>query len=413
MPLLWISLRLALDCVAANSLRSLLTILGVAIGIVSVVVTSGLGSGFRSNVDAELAALGTNLLRIEGRVPKTDRRAERHMPRTLTSRDAQLIKQEIPGIKAAIPLDTSRQFLKRGALGSHAAVAGTLPELAEVLRLEIARGRMFDAAEVAMSAKVAVLGAGVAASLARDLAAGEPAGEVQFMVNGVIVTAIGVLAPKGPSAGMNVDGMVLMPITSVRNRITGFDKSAPDHVESILAEIVMPQQKDEIRADIAMLLRETHRIGNSDDNDFSVFDIASAANAQKKIIEMIAVFLVFVAAVCLAMGGIGIMNVMLLSVTERTREIGLRLAIGAQRTEIVVQFLLEATALTSIGGLVGLVVGLPVGRQIAALSGQPFMVTGEMIAVALGFAAGTGIAFGLYPALKAARLNPVDALRYD
>lgn len=409
--ILAITFRFACSSVLSNGFRSALTIIGVAIGIASVVVTSGVGGGFRTNVDSELAAFGANILRIEPRLAKSDRRKERSTPKTLSASDATAIKTQIPGVSKSIPIDLSSQFVRRSDVGSEMQVIGSQADLLSVLRARIEEGRVFSSSEETRGAKVALVGS----RLAKYLSPGNAADLVgkDIIVKNVPFQVVGLIAPKGPIAGLDLDGLVVLPIKSLRERVSGYDKSNPDFVESIIVEIAHREHKAEINSELTLLLRERHRIALNDDADFSVSDLAAAEKAQTSIMKMIRIFLIFVASVCLSLGGIGIMNMMLVSVFERTREIGVRLAIGARRFEIVTQFLFEAVLLTAAGGSIGVLVGWPIGSIIGEFSGQPFLMTVGVVGAAFIFSIAVGVCFGLYPAIRAARLSPIEALRHD
>lgn len=410
MSLSFVILRLALESLTAHRLRNLLTVAGVAMGILALVLTSGLGAGFESRVDHELAALGTHLLRVEPRIPSTDRRGERSLPRTLTARDAARMAAEIPGIRDAIPLDFSTHPVKRGAAAAAMTVLGAGPGLAETLRLEVEAGHLFAAEEGEHNAKVAVLGA----RTARFLSGSEPAGNLvgsSILVDGVPLKVVGILALRGPVAGLEIDSLVFVPLGTLRLRIAGTDRSNADHVETILVDVADPSHKGEIRDDIASLLREAHRIGPGDDGDAAVTDLAGAAQAQDTIANLLRVFLLVIAALCLSLGGLGTMNMMLVSVSERTQEIGVRLAIGATRAEIVCQFLIEAALLTAAGGALGLILAWPAGWQVERFAGQPVLLGGDAAACALLVSVGVGLLSGLVPALRASALSPMEALR--
>jgi putative ABC transport system permease protein len=404
-------LAAAAEAVGAHRLRSALTMLGIAFGVAAFVAVTVLGTGFHAKVDGELSTLGTHLIIVQPRVAKNDHRENRSVPKTLTIHDATLIAHDIPGVARTAPVVLDSREVRYHQASDNLQILGSTEDFTTALDLRLLKGRLFDASEAASSAKVVVLGARVGRFLfSGDLEAG--IGESVF-VNNVPLKVVGILRDAGNAGGFDVDNMAILPLRTAKERVLGAPVDAPGSLQSMVVYADRLFDKDQIRSEVAALLRETHRIARQDPPDFTISDLAASANAQKNIMNAVTLVMTAVAVISLAIGGVGIMNMMLVSVTERTREIGLRMAIGAKRWEIITQFLAEACLLTSLGGIAGIVAGLGAGKPACGIFGYAFIVEPSSVGLAFAIASATGVLFGFYPALKAARLTPIDALRHD
>ena len=405
-----VTLRVALRALLRNKTRSALTMLGVVIGVAAVIATVGIGDGARARVQQTFSAMGTNLLIVlPGSTSAGGVQGGSGSASTLTWDDVRAIRSELPAIRFVSPqLRTSGQLASDRQNWS-TQVWGTSEEYFGIRSWAAATGRVFEAADVEARAKVVVLGQTAAEKL---YGAGvSPVGEV-VRIGSVPFEVIGVLQRKGQSGfGQDLDDTAVIPVTTFQARIQGALSSfvpGPVMVSARSAELTAVAQDQ-----IAVLLRERHRLEPGRDDDFSVRNLAEVAEAQEESARILALLLASVAAVSLLVGGIGIMNIMLVSVTERTREIGIRAAVGAKPHHILAQFLAESAALSTIGGVVGVALGVAIARQLAARFGWLTAIRPDVIGIALGFSAAVGVAFGLYPAWRASRLDPIQALRYE
>ena len=405
-----VTLRVALRALLRNKTRSALTMLGVVIGVAAVIATVGIGDGARARVQQTFSAMGTNLLIVlPGSTSTGGVQGGFGSASTLTWDDVRAIRSELPAIRFVSPqLRTSGQLASDRQNWS-TQVWGTSEEYFGIRSWAAATGRVFEAADVEARAKVVVLGQTAAEKL---YGAGvSPVGEV-VRIGSVPFEVIGVLQRKGQSGfGQDLDDTAVIPVTTFQARIQGALSSfvpGPVMVSARSAELTAVAQDQ-----IAVLLRERHRLEPGRDDDFSVRNLAEVAEAQEESARILALLLASVAAVSLLVGGIGIMNIMLVSVTERTREIGIRAAVGAKPHHILAQFLAESAALSTIGGVVGVALGVAIARQLAARFGWLTAIRPDVIGIALGFSAVVGVAFGLYPAWRASRLDPIQALRYE
>jgi len=404
-------LRIALRALAINKLRSALTMLGIVIGVGAVIVMLAVGAGAQARVEEQIRALGSNLLLV---MPGTTTAGGVRMgfgsSSTLSEDDVAAINREIPGAVAAPALRGSAQVVWGNSNWS-TQVYGTTPEYLEARQWPIAAGRGFEPAEMTSGGKVALVGATVARQLFGDA---DPLDQ-QIRIKRVPFTVIGVLETKGQSLiGHDQDDVILMPITTARSRVIGSANAAKQRSVGTVW-VKMPQSADtrEFEGQVRALLRQRHRLQPGADDDFSLRNLAEVMAAQEASSRVLALLLAAVASVSLLVGGIGIMNIMLVSVTERTREIGLRMAVGARTRDILGQFLVEAVTLSLIGGLVGVGLGIGAATLIASFAGWRVVLSPQAVVLAVAFAVGIGVFFGFYPARKAAQLNPVEALRFE
>ncbi len=404
-------LRVALRSVAVNKLRSGLTMLGIIIGVAAVIVMIAVGAGARARVEAQIQALGSNLLLIlSGARTQGGVRLGVGSNFTLSEDDAAAINREIDTALAAPALRGGAQVVWGNANWS-TQIYGTTPDYLEVRQWPLAAGRVFEPAEMAGAGKVCIVGQ----TVVRELFGGaDPMGQI-IRIKRVPFTVIGVLGVKGQSMmGTDQDDIILVPIATARSRVLGAANLAKQRaVSTIWVKVADGYETRGVEAQVRALLRQRHRLQPGADDDFSLRNLAEFMAAQEASSRVLALLLAAVASVSLVVGGIGIMNIMLVSVTERTREIGLRMAVGARTRDILGQFLVEAVTLSLIGGLVGVVLGVAGALAVARLAGWQVLLSGEAIVLAVAFAFVIGVFFGFYPARRAARLNPVEALRFE
>jgi putative ABC transport system permease protein len=398
------TLKTALAALLRNRARSLLTMLGVVIGVGAVIVTVAIGAGARLSVQQQIDSLGSNLIIVlPGSVTQSGARTGSGGASTLTPQDA-LAVAGLPHVSSVTPVVTVRAQVVGGGNNWQTSISGVGPTYTYVRQWALAEGSFFSDVDVASAAKVCVLGQTVVSKLFPDA---DPIGKTVLIKN-VPFTVSGTLAARGQSGvGQDQDDTIVIPYTSALQRLTG-----GTFVNELMVSGDDPSATSEVQSEITALLEARHRITDGQD-DFMVrnlADIASAASASSTVMEYL---LASVAAVSLVVGGIGIMNIMLVSVTERTREIGLRMAVGAPGSAILAQFLIEAVALSLMGGAIGVVLGFVGTYVIAVVAKWPTVIAPESVVLAVVFSAVVGAFFGYYPALKASRLNPIDALRFE
>jgi len=404
-------LRIALRALAVNKLRSALTMLGIVIGVGAVIVMIAVGGGAHARVEEQIRALGSNLLLVTpGSTTSGGARMGFGSGSTLTEDDVAAINREIPEALAAPALRGSAQVIWGNSNWS-TQVFGVTPEYLEVRQWPLASGRTFEAGEMAGAAKVALIGATVAKQL---FGSADPLDQ-SIRVKRVPFTVIGVLDVKGQSLmGTDQDDLILVPIKTARSRVLGTASAARNRtIGTIWVKAVDGVDTRVVEDQVRALLRQRHRIQAGADDDFSLRNLQEVMAAQEASSRVLALLLAAVASVSLLVGGIGIMNIMLVSVTERTREIGLRMAVGARTRDILGQFLVEAVTLSLIGGLAGVALGIGTSVLIAELAGWRIVLSAHAVGLAVAFAFVIGVFFGFYPARKAARLNPVEALRFE
>ena len=404
-------LRIALRALAVNKLRSALTMLGIVIGVGAVIVMIAVGAGAQARVEEQIRALGSNLLLVmPGSTTAGGVRLGFGSASTLTEDDVAALNREIPEGLAAPALRGTAQVVW-GNTNWSTQIYGTTPEYLDVRQWPLATGRAFEPAEMAAAAKVCLVGATVAKQL---FGAADPLDQ-SIRIKRVPFTVIGVLDVKGQSLmGTDQDDLILVPIKTARSRVLGTASAARNRtVGTIWVKVADGIDTKGVEEQVRALLRQRHRIQPGADDDFSLRNLAEVMAAQEASSRVLALLLAAVASVSLLVGGIGIMNIMLVSVTERTREIGLRMAVGARTRDILGQFLVEAVTLSLIGGLAGVALGIGTSVVIAELAGWRIVLSPEAVGLAVAFAFVIGVFFGFYPARKAARLNPVEALRFE
>jgi putative ABC transport system permease protein len=411
----WLStFRVALNALRVNKLRSMLTMLGIIIGVGAVITMIAVGGGAQASVEERIRSLGANVMIIlAGSTTSSGIRLGAGAAQTLTEDDARAIGIEVDSVIAAPILRGSGQIVFGNSNWS-TQIYGATPEYFEVRDWPIVIGRNFEPNELSGAAKVVVIGQTTMKQLFGDSFVPEMAVDQMIRVRKVPMTIIGVLDRKGQSSsGQDQDDVIFVPLATARNRLFGAPQGRLRRVGVIMIKVAegadMKVAEDRIRE----LLRQRHRLQPGADDDFTIRNLTEMLQAQEASSRILGLLLAAVASVSLLVGGIGIMNIMLVSVTERTREIGLRMAVGARGRDILMQFLIEAVTLSLIGGLIGVALGLAGSYAIGNFAGWRTQMQPEAILLAVGFAAAVGVFFGFYPARKASKLLPIEALRYE
>jgi putative ABC transport system permease protein len=405
------SVRVALAALRLNLMRSALTMLGIVIGVGSVITMIAVGAGAEARVAEQIRTLGSNLMIVvSGAITSGGVRLGFGSQLTLSEDDALAIAREVPEVRVAAPGIRGAAQVIYGNNNWSTVIFGTTPDFLEAREWQVVEGRSFGPEDLEGAAKVALLGQTVALNLFGD---SDPVGQT-VRIKKVPFTVIGVLERKGQSmSGQDQDDIVILPLTTARNRVLGASEANRRAVGAILIKLHEGADQDAVESEIHALLRQRHHLQPNQDDDFWLRNLSEVFEAQEAASRVLTLLLAAVASVSLVVGGIGIMNIMLVSVTERTREIGLRMAVGARGRDILRQFLVEATTLSLVGGIVGITLGILASLAIGNWAGWPVRLRPEAILLAVGFAAGVGIFFGFYPARKASRLQPIEALRYE
>ena len=407
----WASARIAVRALRVNKLRSALTMLGIVIGVGAVITMVAVGAGAQARVAEQIQSLGSNMIIVlSGSILSGGVRLGSGSQLTITEDDAWAIQREIPAVAAAAPTSRGGAQVVYGNLNWATGIQGVTLEFFTAREWDVADGRLFSQEEVEGAGKVALVGLTVAGNLFGD---SDPLGQV-IRIKNVPFTVIGTLERKGQTTfGQDQDDTVLIPLSTAKKKVLGASQANARSVGSIAVKVrearAMPEAEQEIRG----LLRQRHRLQAFQDDDFNIRNLTEVLQSQEASSRVLTLLLAAIASVSLLVGGIGIMNIMLVSVTERTREIGLRMAVGARGRDILLQFLVEAVTLSLIGGAIGIAMGLAGSYSIAYFAQWRTLVSTEAVFVAFAFAAAVGVFFGFYPARKAAALNPIDALRYE
>lgn len=399
-------LQAALGSILKNGMRSLLTMLGIIIGVCSVIVMVALGSGTQASIEGEITELGTNLIFVSPATGQTNGVSQGAGSRnTLTIEDVEALNADRVWIASVSPIVRVAAQVVHGTQNWPTSVYGVSPQYATMRNMDLVRGVMFTARDEQTRRKVAVLGHTVARELFGDQ---DPVG-AKLRVRNVPFTVIGVLGEQGDSGfGNNQDDLILVPSLTATYRLSG-----SIYVQQIIASAIDAEAMDAAEQEVRDHLRTAHRLQPGDADDFEIRSQTDLLETASTITGTMTALLGAIAGVSLLVGGIGIMNIMLVSVTERTREIGIRLAIGARGNDVLFQFLIEALALSILGGIIGVLSGIGLGQLVTSALGVPFVLESEYIGLAVGFAAAVGVFFGYYPARKAAALDPIEALRYE
>jgi putative ABC transport system permease protein len=404
----WAIIKVALRALGRNKLRSILTMLGIIIGVGAVIAMVSIGQGAQQTVQEQIRSIGTNVMFVwPGSLNSNGVHLGAGASNSLTDADVDAIERDCPSVAAASPIVRSSAQIVFGDQNWFTQVQGTNEKFTQIRDWQVQVGEFFTAADVRTAARVIVLGKTVADNLFLDT---DPVGQMVRLHN-LPFRVIGVLAPKGQSGmGQDQDDTTVMPYTTVQKKLIG--QMIP-HINAIMISCVSPNATYAAQKQITDLLRQRHRIHPGEPDDFMVRNLTDVAETANETNQVMTLLLGSIAAVSLIVGGIGIMNIMLVSVTERTREIGIRMAIGARPSYIRMQFLMESVVLSLLGGAVGVLGGGVLAFSISHVLGWPTLVSTPAIFISFGFAATIGIFFGFYPAHKAASLDPIEALRYE
>ena len=405
--------RFAAGAIVAHPMRSALTSLGVVIGVAAVVMMTSIGLGAQQRVTSSIAGLGSNLIIISPGAARGPGggfvRGAAGSGESLTEQDGEAIAARVEGVAAVAPIVRGGAQLAADGANWNTRVEGVTPDYLVARDLNVAQGRMFDEREARQGRKVIVVGPTVARELWGD---DDPIGK-RVRVGRTPFEVIGVLESKGQSGfGQDQDDVVLGPLQAIRSRVVG-RRIRGAAVQQIFVKAESEDELDRVQEDATNVVREQHRIRPGDEDDFSVQNMASILEASQAAIATFTILLAAVAAVSLVVGGVGIMNIMLVAVTERTREIGLRMALGAKRSDVLIQFALEAVTLSLAGGLIGLTLGAGGAFVLAKLGDWPVAIPAWAGPLSLGFSMLVGLVFGAYPSWRAAQLDPIEALRRE
>jgi putative ABC transport system permease protein len=410
---IWESVKIALSSLRANKLRTILTMLGIIIGVASVVALMAIGNGAQVAITSQISSIGSNLLTVfPGQRRGPGPAAVQSQGLTLADAEALLKPGALPGSVIIAPVYQNGAQVVAGANNTQSSVVGVTPSFFTVRNLAVLRGQIFTESQSDGLRAVAVLGSNVAEDL---FGLATPVGKT-IRIKGQTFQVIGVLEKKGGSGFGSVDDQLFVPLGVAQLKLFGArsaDTSSP-RVSNIAVQVADADQMDEVSAQIATIMRRQHRLeADGSEDDFSVFNQADVLSSLNQITSILTAFLGAIAGISLLVGGIGVMNIMLVSVTERTKEIGLRKAVGARRRDILQQFLTEALVVSLLGGIIGLLLGGLISFAVGLTGLITPVVTPSAMMLALGFSMAVGLFFGIYPARRAARLRPIEALRYD
>lgn len=403
------SISIALKAIMVNKMRSALTMLGIIIGVGAVITMIAVGAGARQRIAEQISSMGSNLIMIlSGATTQGGIRMGPGTQPTLTLADAQAIQRECPAVQFTAPTHGGTAQVIYGNQNWATAVTGTTPEMLYVRDWELQEGRNFTDDDIRGASKVCLIGKTVVDNLFGGI---NPIGQV-IKIKKVPFTVIGILEQKGQSpTGQDQDDVVYIPITTSQKKI--FGTQFPGSVRVIMVKAMSSDVLTDAEKQITELLRQRHRLASHQENDFTVRNLTQMMEAQEQSAKVMTLLLGAIASVSLLVGGIGIMNIMLVSVTERTREIGIRMAVGAKSWDIRLQFIIEALTLSIIGGVIGIIIGVASSEILTYTAGWKTSLSTYSILLAFSFSAIVGVFFGFYPAYKASMLKPIDALRYE
>jgi len=407
---IFMSMKIAFRALRVNKLRSVLTMLGIIIGVGAVIAMVSIGNGATDRIHQQIASIGSNIIIVQGGSQNTGGvRTGNGNSQTLTEDDARAMPKECPAVTYAAPLQNNRQTVVFGSSNWGTQIQGTTPDFLPLRDIQLESGETFTVQDVDTAAKVALLGKTVTTNLFNG---DDPIGQI-IRIRKVPFKVVGTLVPKGQSAsGTDQDDVIIIPISTLKKKVQG---ARQNNIYQVGQVYVQAQDGQTVAAvdQIKSLLRQRHKLQPEQDDDFDVRSLEDMAKASEASSEIMGLLLASIASVSLIVGGIGIMNIMLVSVTERTKEIGLRQAVGAKTKDILSQFLVEAVTLSVLGGTIGILVGVASSLGISYFLGWSTLVSAPSIVAAFVFSALVGVFFGYYPARKAAFMDPIEALRYE
>ena len=404
------SMKIAFGALLINKLRSALTMLGIIIGVAAVIAMVAVGAGAQARIQQQIASIGSNIIIVlSGSITSSGMRMGTGNAQTLTEDDARALALDCPGVQLATPVSRGGAQVVYGNNNWGTQILGTTPDYLSIRDLQIEEGQPFTNADVDAAAKVALLGKTVVDNL---FSGEDPIGKV-IRIKKVPFTVAGTLVSKGQSpTGQDQDDVILLPISSAKKKVIGSSQANAASVGQIMVQ-AREGMSAAAQDEMTNLLRQRHHIQGTQDDDFSIRDMTEVFKAQESSASVMSLLLAAIASVSLIVGGIGIMNIMLVSVTERTKEIGLRQAVGAKTKDILAQFLVEAVTLSVAGGIAGIILGLSVSALISYFADWSTVVSLGSILLAFVFSALVGVSFGYYPARKAAFMDPIQALHYE
>jgi putative ABC transport system permease protein len=405
------AMKIAFRALRINKLRSALTMLGIIIGVGAVIAMVAVGSGATQRIQEQIASIGSNVIMVSpGSVTASGIRLGSGFAMTMTMDDAKALARDCPSVQAVAPSSRGGAQIVFGNNNWATNVQGTTPDYLIIRDIAVQNGASFTQQDVDSDAKVALLGQTVVDNLFNG---DDPIGQA-IRIKHVPFTVVGTLVPKGQSpTGQDQDDIIIVPITTGQKKIFGVSQARANSVGSLIVQARGPQAIVPAQEEMRSVLRQRHHLQPQQDDDFTIRNLEEVFKAQETSSHVMSILLAAIASVSLVVGGIGIMNIMLVSVTERTREIGLRQAVGAKTKDILTQFLVEAVTLSILGGIIGILMGLLASKLISIFAQWSTLVSPGAIALAFLFSALVGVFFGFYPARKAALLDPIDALRYE
>jgi putative ABC transport system permease protein len=405
------AMKIAFGALRVNKLRSALTMLGIIIGVGAVIAMVAVGSGATERIQEQIASIGSNVIIVlPGSITASGVRLGTGNMVTLTNDDARAVARDCPAVQAVAPISRGGAQVVFGNNNWGTSIQGTTPEYLSIRDIGVQSGSAFTQQDVDAAAKVALLGQTVVNNL---FSGADPVGQA-IRIKGVPFTVVGTLVPKGQSpTGQDQDDLVVMPITTAQKKVLGVTQAKANSVGSLIVQATGAESIQAAQDQMRDLLRQRHHLQSGQDDDFTIRNLEEVFKAQETSSQVMSILLASIASVSLIVGGIGIMNIMLVSVTERTREIGLRQAVGAKTRDILTQFLVEAVTLSVLGGVVGIALGILASELISYFAGWSTVIGPGSILLAFLFSALVGVFFGFYPARKAAYLDPIEALRYE